>query len=164
MADFYRYRYGETNPMNIAFKVGVAVSIGDMVYLDTSDSFTLKPASAYPWQGSLTTTQAAFVQQFMGINTQRWDGTNLTTGNKDGTLLVHTEGVHLMACAAGSNFNPGDLVGPDQVPGVQQLLPQQVVGVGTAKAQAIGRVERSAVNASSVYVRLFGSKQTGIQS
>ena len=163
MADNYRYRYGETNPMNIAFKVGVAVSIGDMVYLDNTDSFTIKPASAYPWQGTLSQTQQSFVTQFMGINTQRWDGTNLATGNKDGTLLVHTEGVHLMACAAGSNFNPGDLVGPDQVPGIQQLLPQQVVAVG-AKSQAIGRVERAAVNASSVYVRLFGSKQTGIQS
>jgi hypothetical protein len=162
MADTYRYRYGETNPMNIAYKVGVAVAIGDMAYLDNTDNNTLKPAAAYPWQGSLIATQTGFVAQFMGINTQRWDGTNPATGNKDGTLLVHTEGIHLMACAAGSNFNPGDLVGPDQVPGVQQLLSQQVVLV--AKAGAIGRVEKPAVNASSVYVRLFGSKQTGIQS
>ena len=164
MADNYRYVYGETNPMNIAVKVGVALGIGDMAYIDNTDSNTLKPASAYPWQaGGLGSTQAAFVQQFMGICMQRFDGTNFATGNKDGTNLVHTEGVYRMACAAGSNFNPGDLVGPDQVPGVQQLLSQQVVAV-SAKANAIGRVERSAVNASSVYVRLFASKQTGIQS
>jgi hypothetical protein len=100
----------------------------------------------------------------MGINTQRFDGTNFATGNKDGTNLVHTEGIHLMTCAAGSNFNPGDLVGPDQVPGISLLLSQLVVAVGTAMDQAIGRVERPAVNASSVYVRLFASKQTGIQS
>jgi hypothetical protein len=163
MADNYRYRYGESNPITVAYKVGVPVSIGDMTYIDTSDGNTIKPASSYAWQADLPTTQAAFVGQFIGINTQRWDGTNPATGNKDGTLSQNTEGVHVMACAAGSTFNIGDLVGPDQVPGVQQLLSQQVVKV-SAKANAIGRVEKPVASSSSVYVRLFASKQTGISS
>lgn len=163
MADNFRYRYGETNPVAVAYKVGVPLSIGDMTYIDSTDGNTVKPASAFSWQADLPTTQIAFVASFMGVNQQRWDGSNPATGNKDGTLTQNTEGIHLMACAAGSTFNIGDLVGPDQVPGVQQLLAQQVVKVAT-KTAAIGRVEKPVVSGSSVYVRLFASKQTGIVS
>lgn len=157
MADIFRYRYGETNPVNVPYKAGVAVSIGDMTFLDATDVFTVKPASAFAWTTDLPTTQTNFVASFLGINTQRWDGTNPATGNKDGTLVQNTEGIHLMACAAGTTLNQGQLVGPDQVPGVQQLLSQQVVAV-SAKSQAVGRVERAVVNGSSVYVRIFTTK------
>jgi len=169
MADIYRYRYGETNPLNVAVRTttfpnagtAVAVSIGDLCYIDTADGFTIKPASSLAWGGTLAATQATFVTNFIGVAMQRWDGVNLATGNKDGTIELGTEGIYLFATAT-ATYNVGDLVGLDAAS--NQLLPQQVIAVGATKANAIGRVERLVTSGTSVYVRIFGSKMTGIQS
>jgi hypothetical protein len=106
--------------------------------------------------GALAITQYNFVQSFVGISSQRWDGTNLTTGSKDGTLRVCTAGVFEMDCAASSSFNPGDLVGPAKDTG-NALLPQTVVAVAN-KFLAIGRVEKAVASVSKVKVRLMTSK------
>jgi hypothetical protein len=269
MADTFRYRYGDTTPVMVAYKALIAVQIGDMVYTDAADGYTVKPAASlpfaagladpvtgptaasaastvgvtqfatanytlkytyvYPWGeslpsngtvvamtagqqmtvtglavipptpviavnwycmtgaggatplalafsndgggfilggppgvtaqaiptvslgGALAQTQYNFAQSFLGISAQRWDGTNLTTGSKDGTLRIDTAGVFEMDCAAASSFNPGDLVGPDTNAGV--LFSQQVVKV-TSKALAIGRVEKLVAAVNKVKVRL----------
>ena len=155
MSDQVRYRTGETNPTPIAYKAGVALEIGDFSWLDDADSNTIKPASSFAWTTDLATTQTNFVLKFVGVNTQRWDGTNLATGNKDGTLLQHTSGIHEFATAANTTLNPGDFVGPDA--SGTKLLNQQVVKVAT-KARAIGVVERAVTSASSVRVRVFSNK------
>lgn len=163
MPDKYRYVYGETNPRIIAFKTGFPVSIGDMCFQDPADSVILQPsgltaqpvksASSMAWQATFGATQVLFAQYFLGINSQRWDGTNLVTGSKDGYNRVSTAGVFLMDCAAGSTFNIDDLVGPDNS-GSSTLMPQQVAKVG-ALAGAIGRVEKAVQNSSSVLVRIL---------
>lgn len=53
MADNYRYRYGDTNPVNLPIKLGVAISIGDLCYEDSADSYTVKPASSLAFAAGL---------------------------------------------------------------------------------------------------------------
>lgn len=56
-----RYRYGDTNPQNAPFKSAVAVQIGDLSFLDETDSYTLKPAGSYSWQSAIATPSAPTV-------------------------------------------------------------------------------------------------------
>lgn len=158
MADTYRYRFGETNPVQCAFKTGVAVQVGDLCYQDENDSYTAKPASSQPWNGTLAQTQQDFVLHFLGVSGQRYDGSNVAIGIKDGLLRIDTTGIFEFNCIAGTTLNEGALVGVDQQAGGILLLdPQAVVAVGN-KASAIGRVERSVVSASSVKVRIFSTR------
>jgi hypothetical protein len=159
VADVFRFRYGDTNPAFGPFKTGVVVSVGDLCYQDSTDGFTIKPVSQYPWAGSLGATQAAVIPYFCGVADQRYDGSATPgIGVKDGNVRYSTEGVFEFACAANSTFNAGDLVGPDQAGGgVGNMLAQQVVAV-TVKANAVGRVERGVVGASSVKVRVFTTR------
>ena len=269
MPDVFRYRYGDTNPTKVAYKNGVAVSIGDLCYIDAGDGNTIKPASALAWGtaiaspaapsavsagvavgsafgtgnfnvtmtfttvygetaesaattvamtagqalkvstqalpagatgvkvycenaaasgtrfllgalvgnqsqqffappdttspapptgtslGALQVTQYAFVQSYLGVNAQRWDGTNLTTGSKDGTLRVDTTGVFDFACASAA-FNVGDLVGPAKDVG-NALLPQTVSAVAN-KYLAVGRVELAGTALTTARIRLMTAK------
>ncbi len=53
MSDNFRYRFGDSNPTRQPFKSGVAVSIGDLVFQDETDSYTVKPASSVTWQSAV---------------------------------------------------------------------------------------------------------------
>jgi hypothetical protein len=44
------YRYGETNPVKVPWKSAVAVNVGDLVFQDDTDSFTVKPAMSLTFQ------------------------------------------------------------------------------------------------------------------
>lgn len=158
MADSLRYRYGETNPVQIPHKSGVALGIGDLCFEDPDDSSLLKPASSYAWGGSLGATQQSFAAQFAGVNLQRWDGTNLPTGNKDGDQRVATSGIFEFDVAAGTPLKVGDFVAPAQNIGGTTALENQTVVKTTTKAAAIGRVEKNVANASKVLVRIFSAK------
>lgn len=154
MADNFSYRYGENDPITVAFKAGVAVSVGDLCYIDASDGHTLKPASSFTWNTNLATTQAAFVPVFAGVSAQRYDGSNVAIGIKDNLLRVDTAGVFDLPCAAAS-FNVGDFVGPDVNGGNNGLLAQQVVAVADA-AHAIGRVVVAGTNLTTVRIEIYG--------
>jgi hypothetical protein len=58
VANNYRYRWGETRPRFSPFKTGVAVSIGDLSYIDSGDSNTLKPASSQTWATAISAPAA----------------------------------------------------------------------------------------------------------
>src|SRR5258708_1542689 len=57
--DNYRYRYGETTPIRLAWKSGTAVNLGDLAYEDASDSNTVKPAFALAWASAVANGVAA---------------------------------------------------------------------------------------------------------
>lgn len=154
VADTFAYRYGETDPITVAFKTGVAVSVGDLCFIDTADGHTVKPATSFTWNTNLATTQAAFTPLFAGVSAQRYDGTNVAIGIKDNLLRVDTAGVFDLACASAS-FNVGDYVGPDQNATPNGLLAQQVVAVADA-AHAIGRVVVAGTNLTTVRVEIYG--------
>ena len=161
MADTFRYQYGETNPVQVPVSLNDAIAIGDLCYQDAADSASFAPAvgppaksaNSYPWQGSLSATQTTFVANFIGVSGQRWDGTNLPTGSKDGTIRIATTGVYLFDCAIGSSFNLGDLLGPDNA-GSLSLLPQQLIKV-TTRPLAVARCVKSVVSASKVLVMIL---------
>lgn len=44
-----RYLYGDTDPGHAPFKAGVAVSLWDLLFIDPSDSYTIKPAGSLTW-------------------------------------------------------------------------------------------------------------------
>jgi hypothetical protein len=162
--DTFRYRYGDTAPVQIAFDQTTGsgafpISIGDLCWIDSSDSYLVKGADAFAVQTNLADTQQAFAPVFAGVSAQRWDGSNLQAyGIKDGLLRIDTGGVFEMLCAAGSNFNAGDLVGPQLNTGNTYLLPQTVVGV-SGKNEAIGRVARAVSDsAGTVLVEIFAAK------
>ena len=140
MGDTFRYKYGDTNPVSVAYKAGSAVYIGDLCWQDSSDSYTVKSAANYTWTTDLPTTQAAFVAAFIGVSAQHYDGTNVTYGIKDGKLRIDTTGVFEFDTAA-SSFNVGDLVGPAQ--GTGNTLDPQTVAAVSDVAHAIGRVADS---------------------
>lgn len=138
MTDTFRYKYGESNPVSVAWKAGSAVAVGDCCFVDTSDNHTVKSAANFTWTTDLPTTQAAFVAEFLGVSAQRYDGVNGNAyGISDGKLRVDTQGVYEFD-TTDSSHNVGDLVGLAQGTG-NTLNPQAVTSVSDA-AHAIGRV------------------------
>lgn len=137
MTDVFRYKYGDTNPVSVAYKAGSAVSIGDCCFIDSSDSHTVKSAVNFTWTTDLPTTQAAFIAEFIGVSAQHYDGTNVTYGIKDGKLRMDTTGVFEFD-TADSSHNVGDLVGLAQ--GTGNTLNPQAVTTVSDEAHAIGRV------------------------
>lgn len=53
------YRYGESNPIRVPWKSAVAVNVGDFVFEDETDSYTVKPAMSAPWQTAIADPSAA---------------------------------------------------------------------------------------------------------
>lgn len=151
------YRYGDTNPVQVPAKSGVAVNVGDICFVDTADGNTLKPAMSFTWNTNLSTTQAGFVQQFAGVAGQAYDGTTAglsAYGIQDGNLRCDTEGVYDFACAS-ATFKAGDPVGVAQDGANSNLAGQTVVAVA-AVANAIGRVVQNYPNATTtVRVKIF---------
>jgi hypothetical protein len=156
----YRYRYGGTEPVAAPYKSGLTVNTGDLVYIDSGDSYTVKPANALTWSTSLAPTQGVFVASFLGVAAQTYNSSQTNTvGIGDGNLRVDTAGVFDFDTAA-SSFNVGDLVGPDKDTG-NNLLNQQVALV-SSEADAIGRVVSNVLTVvngvNRVRVAIFGTK------
>lgn len=55
------YRYGDSKPIVLPFKTGIAVNVGDLVYQDATDSNTVKPASSLAWATAIATPAAPTV-------------------------------------------------------------------------------------------------------
>lgn len=52
------YKYGDTSPITVALKTGVAVAIADMCLVDEADSYKLKPAGSLTWVSAVSTPSA----------------------------------------------------------------------------------------------------------
>lgn len=123
MASINRYRGGQIR--KVAFPTGYAVGdstavsaieIGDLVYKH-STSGVVRSAANFPNMGSVATTQEAFASAFVGVagrktglqpNEVVWQ---LQQSIDPGWTLVQTSGIYEMDCAAGTTWQPGDLVG-----------------------------------------------------
>lgn len=62
-----RFRYGQVQLRKVRVDAATIIDAGDLVWLDGDDA---KPASAFPWDTDLATTQAAFAEKFLGISHQ----------------------------------------------------------------------------------------------
>jgi hypothetical protein len=166
VANTYRYRWGETNPVAVPLEAGVAVELGSLCFIPAAAGDVdgsagvagkLYPANKKIWNTDLATTRAAFVAQFAGVAAQAYAGENPITGYgiKDGNLRVDTDGVFEFDTASAS-YKVGDLVGPAKQAG-NDLEDQKVESV-SAEAQAIGRVVEATTSMTKVKVRIFGRK------
>lgn len=156
MSDNFRYRYGDTNPVDVAWDSGTAIEIGDLVWVDSSDSYAAKPMSAFTWDTDLATTQTAAHLVFLGVAMQRYDGSNANAyGIKDGKLRVATSGTFEFTCASAS-FNVGGCVGPAKQSG-NALENQKVVAVAS-DALAVGKVVRATSSETTVLVKITSPK------
>lgn len=158
MADTFRYKYGDTNPVNVTFDTAYAIEIGDLMFLDSGDSYNAKPASAFTWDTDLATTQAAFHPLFIGVAMQRYDGSNTDAyGIKDGKIRIATTGVFEFTCASAS-FAVGALVGPAKQSG-NALEDQKVASVAT-ESLAVGRAVEETSSETTVDVRIRSPRAT----
>lgn len=156
MANTFRYLYGETNPVSVPYKAAVAVEIGDLCWIDSADSYKVKPAGSFTWNTSLAQTQTDFHPTFAGVAAQGYDGTNANAyGIKDGQLRIDTDGVFEFDTASAS-YNVGDLVGPAKQTG--NLLEPQKVAAVASEALAVGRVVEATSSSTKVKVRIFPAK------
>ena len=153
-SDLFRYRYGETQPVEAIVATNQQANIGDLVAYESS---TLVRAEDQAWNTSLLQTQTDFVASFLGVCAQRKDTGKTqpgTGGGPAGFVRVDTTGVFEFDCAS-ATFNIGDLVGPAKDTG-NNLLSQKVVAVGS-KVAAIGRVVEGGTSLTKVRVRVFST-------
>jgi hypothetical protein len=153
MSNLMRWRYGETNPVQMAVDSATVIEIGDLVWLDSDDA---KNAAALAWDTDLETTQEEFHDNFLGVAMQA------SPAGETDSIRVATSGVFELDTAAAS-YEVGDLVGPDD-DATPLLVDQQVIAVAGAEL-AVGRVAKTAASATSVLVSitstvLHGGPQT----
>jgi hypothetical protein len=116
LADNFRYRYGEAEPVvSKPVPTATVIEIGDMI-------------SNVPSAAAVAATQAAFHTIFLGVSEQRSRNGDISP------IRVNTRGVHEFDCAS-ATFDVGQLVG------IVVGQSQQVVAVATENL-AIGRVAR----------------------
>lgn len=164
MANTYRYRHGETNPISVLFSTSFPIELGDLLFIadattdvdgDAGVAGTVYPASARKWNTDEATTRADFCAEFIGVAGQA--APNATAyGVKDNKVRIDTGGVFEFD-AESATYTAGQLVGPAKDTG-NDLLDQTLEAV-SAEAQAIGRVvETTAANSTKVKVRIFPKK------
>lgn len=138
MANTMRWRYGDTNPVQLPVGAPDSVEIGDLVYLDSAAA---KPASALADQGTPVANQSTFQDSFVGVAMQA------SPSGTASTIRIATTGVFEFECDA-TTLALGDLLGaaPDVSGGA---LLNQKLEPGVAASSALGRCARQAITAST---------------
>lgn len=156
---FRLYKPASDTVMNLPSKESVAISVGDLLYWDSSDK-RLKPFDQYPATGTVNTDQAAIRAVFAGVALQGKLAADTSTGypafNGD-DITFASDALYEASCAA-TTFEPGDLVAASvtAAAGAGNVANQTLVKT-TDAGEAIGYVvERYASNTTTVRVRLIG--------
>ena len=125
----------------------VVIESGDMVYQEVDD---VRPATSFTYvSGSLPDTQANFAAKFLGVALEA------SPTGETADITIGTKGVYELECAA-ATFEVGDLVAPDDNATPDELLDQQIIGIGESDWGAIGRVvKRYGSNTTRVLVEIF---------
>lgn len=142
---------GNVERVRAPFPTGVAVEVGDLLFLNVSGDAL--PASSFVWDTNIGTTQAAFVLLFLGTSHVKRLSTQPA---QDG--MVTTNGVHVYPCEAlQSELELGAFIGVAK--GTDDVLEnQKVVSVATYDL-AIGTLARRALaGETELYVEITGSK------
>lgn len=152
MADVFRYRYGQDNPVMCAVDSATVIEIGDLVYLDTDD---VKPFSAQADLGTEAQNQEGVHDKFAGVALQR-----SRAGDTD-PIRVATSGVFEFDCAS-ANFEVGGLVGSAGTgSGAAVGVANQTVKTVATENLAVGRVARRGTALTSVLVAIESTVMRG---
>jgi hypothetical protein len=141
-----RHRFGNQFIVRVAVDSATAINAGDPVYLDTDDA---KPASSETWTTDLATTQANFVNHFLGI--AQADHAANSGAVTDFPVDVSPFSVYEMDCASEAH-EIGDTLGIDKAAG-NALLPS-TLEKAVAASSAFRAVKRDPSAATRVYVRM----------
>jgi len=141
-----RHRYGEQFLVRVAVDSATAINAGDAVYLDTDDA---KPASSETWNTDLATTQANFVNHFLGI--AQSDHAANSGAVTDFPVDISPFAVYEMDCAS-ETHEIGDPIGMDKASG-NALLPS-TLEKAVAASSCFRCVRRDVSAATRVYVRM----------
>lgn len=146
MANSFTFRSGQRELRNYPVDSASVIEIGDMLWLDTND---LKPASAFTWDTDLATTQAAFVNKFVGIAVHQSASGDTDPLDAD----ISADSVYEFAVASGT-YELGGLLGPDAytTPSPDQLHDQILETAVTTSACAIAQ-ERAASAVTKLRVK-----------
>jgi hypothetical protein len=128
MSNTMRWRYGDTNPVQLPVADSTMIEIGDLIY---QASGLGRPASLLADLGTEAANQEAFHDAFVGVAMQA-----SPSGVAD-PIRVATTGVFEFDCLS-MTAEIGDLVGADEDITGTELMPQLVAKVATANL-AIGR-------------------------
>lgn len=141
-----RHRYGPQFLVHVAVDSATAIEAGDALYLDTDDA---KPAGSFTWTTDLATTQAGFVNQFLGIAMADHPANSGAVTNFP--VDISPLSVYEMTCAS-ETHEIGDTLGMDKAAG-NALLPSTLEKAVAASA-SFRAVRRNAAASDKVYVRL----------
>jgi hypothetical protein len=154
-----RHRYGEQFIVHVAVDSTTAIQAGDALFLDTDDA---KPASSETWNTNLATTQANFVNHFLGIAQADHPANGGAVTNFP--VDIGPNSVYEMDCAS-ETHEIGDTLGIDKDTG-NALLPS-TLEKAVAASSCFRCVRRDASASTKVYVRLqsayWGENAAGSQ-
>lgn len=122
MPDHLRFRSGPVQLHRMRVDTTSVIEPGDLMFLDGADA---RPASEYPWDTDLATTQEQFADQFLGIAHERSeDGESEPISVDLSPLSVYEFDVDTAA------YEVGQLLGPDELSST--LMDQQLEAVISA--------------------------------
>lgn len=130
MSNRLRFRSGQVQLQKVRVDGATVIAAGDLVFLDGDDA---KPASDFPWDTDLATTQQGFAEVFLGVAHQASPAGEQEPISVDvSPLSVYEFDV------AGGTYEVGDVLGVDSVS--TTLTSQQLEKVsehGRAIARAV---------------------------
>jgi hypothetical protein len=128
MMNRLRFRSGQVHLRKVRVDAGTVIEAGDLVWLDGDDA---KPASDFPWNTDLATTQADFAAMFLGVSHQQSQDGDTDPISVD--LSPHSVYEFDVNTAA---YELGDVLGPDEMSStlMNQQLEAAVAGSGIARA------------------------------
>ena len=148
MANKVRLRSGRVQLIKVRVDSATVIEVGDMVWLDVDDA---KPATSFPWNTNLLTTQGDFAAQFLGIAHEQSKSGDTAPISVD----ISPSSVYEFD-ANSATYEVGAALGPDQNGGNLQLMNQQLeAAVGTS---AIARAVEYKATASTALRVSFATR------
>jgi hypothetical protein len=143
-----------TNTRTIVYpaKASIVISVGDLLYYDTSDGYA-KPLSSKVASGTVNTDQVFVHDNFIGVARSA----RIALQTTDGTVTVETDCIYEADCPSGT-FVPGDLVtGFSSGVAAAGAISDQKIDTTALTSEAIGVVVKRYASATTVVLcRLYG--------
>lgn len=128
MSNTMRWRYGDTNPVQLPVAADAQIEIGDLVYLDAGQA---KPASDQADQGASLLNLQTFHDAFVGVAMQA------SPSGTASSIRIATTGVFEFECDSATH-ELGDLLSAGIDGAGDQLIDQRVAANATIDT-ALGR-------------------------
>lgn len=151
MPNRLRFRSGQVQLHRFRVDADTVIEAGDLVYLDGDD---VKPASAFPWDTDLATTQAAFAAAFVGVAHQQSRAGETDDISVD--LSPHAVYEFDVNPAA---YEVGDVLAPDE--SSNTLMNQQLEAVASGTLGIARAAEYKPASASRLRITIASAFHTG---